>query len=91
MFVQIDDSSCDEPHEGVGTGLALVTEEVLAEASRILEPSEPYYELHEGTGTGMDLDPAKVIRQARAIVLESWQREQVRARQEETYAESLKE
>ncbi len=89
MFVQIDDRSCDERHEGVGTGLALVTEEVLAEARRILEPPEPYYELHQGAGTGMDLDPATVMRQARAIVLESWQREQVRARKE-AYPESQK-
>ncbi len=73
MFVQTYDSSCYERHEGIGTGLELLAEEVLAEARSILEPPEPCYELHQGAGTGMDLDPAEVVQQAKAIVLESWQ------------------
>ncbi len=75
MFVQIYDRSCDERHEGIGTGLELVAEEVLAEARSILEPPEPYDELHQGAGTGMDLDPAEVVQQAEAILLKSWQNE----------------
>ncbi len=59
----------EELHEGTGTGLNLVTEEVLAEAIAVLEPPEPYYELHRGTGTGLDLNAAEIVRQAEAIMV----------------------
>jgi hypothetical protein len=63
----------EELHEGTGTGLDLVTDEVLAEVIAMLEPPEPYYELHGGTGTGLDLNAAEVVRQAEAILLFAWE------------------
>jgi hypothetical protein len=67
------DMSSEELHEGIGTGLNLATEEVLAEALAILEPAEPYYELHERTGTGLDLTAAEIVREAEAILWSAWE------------------
>ncbi len=62
----------EELHEGIGTGLDLVAEDVLAEALAILEPAEHYYELHRGTGTGLDLAAALIMREAEAILRSAW-------------------
>ncbi len=62
----------EELHEGIGTGLDLVTEDVLAEVLAILEPAEHYYELHRGTGTGLDLVAAEIVREAEAILRSAW-------------------
>ncbi len=66
-------TDCAELHEGTGTGLDLVTKEVLAEVIAMLEPPEPYYELHVGMGTGLDLKAAEVVRQAEAILRSAWE------------------
>ncbi len=73
MNAMIFGTGREELHEGTGTGLELVTEEVLDEVIAMLEPPEPYYELHEGTGTGLDLKATEVVRQAEAILLMAWE------------------
>ncbi|HEX9115157.1 MAG TPA: hypothetical protein VGA61_03755 [Anaerolineae bacterium] len=73
MNAMIFGTDCAELHEGTGTGLDLVTEEVLAEVIAMLEPLEPYYELHVGMGTGLDLKAAEVVRQAEAILRSAWE------------------
>ncbi len=66
-------TDCAELHEGAGTGLELVTEEVLVDVIAMLEPPEPYYELHEGPGTGLDLKAAEAVRQGDAILRSAWE------------------
>ncbi len=73
MNAMIFGTDCAELHEGTGTGLELVTDEVLDEVIAMLEPPEPYYELHVGTGTGLDLKAAELVRQAEAILLIAWE------------------